>query len=205
MSFAGVLSVGTGLSHAIGRLSVQPGTFPHGITFCLSQAEVIKMEVSRSPERLVLIAKAESRKLEGMEQRQAALEASIGVRELVEALGLSERLSDYGITRDDFLGLPRNLPVLKTTPEHYRYWKQFTETQLCETPLQLFSRAFNVPLRSQERNKELLCGQRFDVPFAVQRFLRQSLRGLLESGMSEENLSRHSEEKSKTSLNGDES
>ncbi len=104
MSFAGVLSVGTGLSHAIGRTIGATWNIPHGITSCLTLAEVMRLEASRSPERLILIARAEGRKLEGSGQKEAALEASVGVVELVRALGLSKRLRAYGITQDD---LPR--------------------------------------------------------------------------------------------------
>lgn len=107
MSFAGVLSVGTGLSHAIGRTIGATWNIPHGITSCLTLAEVMRLEASRSPERLILIARAEGRKLEGLGQKEAALEASLGVRKLVQAIGLSKRLSDYGITRDDLPGIAR--------------------------------------------------------------------------------------------------
>lgn len=103
-SFAGVLSVGTGMSHAIGRTIGATWNIPHGITSCLTLAEVMRLEASRNPERLVLIAEAEGRKLEGLSQKEASLEASVGVSELVRALGLSKHLRDYGITRDD---LPR--------------------------------------------------------------------------------------------------
>lgn len=105
MSFAGVLSVGTGLSHAIGRTVGATWNIPHGITSCLTLAEVMRVEASSSPERLILIATAEGRKLEGLGQKEAALEASVGVSELVRALGLSKRLRDYGITRKDLLGI----------------------------------------------------------------------------------------------------
>jgi alcohol dehydrogenase len=107
MSFAGVLSVGTGLSHAIGRTVGATWNIPHGITSCLTLAEVMKMEASRGPERLILIAKAEGRKLDGLDEKKAALEASLGVGELVRALGLSKRLRDYGIARDDLSRIAR--------------------------------------------------------------------------------------------------
>ena len=107
MSFAGVLSVGTGLSHAIGRTIGATWNIPHGITSCLTLAEVMKLEASSNPERLILIAKAEGRKLEVLDQKEAALEASVGVGELVRALGLSKRLSDYGITKADLSKIAR--------------------------------------------------------------------------------------------------
>ncbi len=107
MSFAGVLSVGTGMSHAIGRTIGATWNIPHGITSCLTLAEVMRLEASRNPERLVLIAEAEGRKLEGLSQKEASLEASVGVSELVRALGLSKHLRDYGITLDDIPGIAR--------------------------------------------------------------------------------------------------
>ena len=107
MSFAGVLSVGTGLSHAIGRTIGATWNIPHGITSCLTLAEVMRMEASRGSDRLILIAKAEGRKLDGLDEKKAALEASLGVDELVRALGLSKRLGNYGITRDDLHRIAR--------------------------------------------------------------------------------------------------
>ena len=107
MSFAGVLSVGTGLSHAIGRTTGATWNIPHGITSCLTLAEVMKLEASRNPERLIQIAKAEGRKLEGLGEKEATLDASLGVGELVRALGLSKHLRDYGITRDDLPGIAK--------------------------------------------------------------------------------------------------
>ncbi len=107
LSFGGVLSVGTGLSHAIGRTIGATWNIPHGITSCMTLAEVMKLEASRTPERLILVAKAEGRRLEGLGLNEAALEASLGVSELVRVLELSKRLRDYGITRDDLLGIAR--------------------------------------------------------------------------------------------------
>lgn len=107
MSFAGVLSVGTGLSHAIGRTIGATWNIPHGVTSCLTLAEVMRAEASRSPERLILIAKAEGRNLERLGQKEASLEASVGVIELVQTLGLSKCLKDYGITGGDLSRIAR--------------------------------------------------------------------------------------------------
>jgi len=124
MSFAGVVSVGTGLSHAIGRTIGATWNIPHGITSCLTLAAVMKLEASRNPERLILIAKAEGRKLEGLGEKGAASEASFGVSELVRSLGLSKRLRDYGITRDD---LPR-IAKESASSEDYARALQVLET-----------------------------------------------------------------------------
>jgi len=102
MSFGGVLSVGMGLSHAIGRVIGATWNIPHGITSCLTLAEVMRMEAKRSPERLALIAKAEGRPIDGLPAYKAALSAADGVSELVGELGLSKRLRDYGIKKEDF-------------------------------------------------------------------------------------------------------
>jgi maleylacetate reductase len=109
MSDAGVVSVGTGLSHAIGRVIGASWNIPHGITSCLTLSEVMRMEASRSPERLALIAKAEGRNIEGVSVEKAALQAADGVSELVSGLGLSKRLRDYGIRKDDLQGIARDI------------------------------------------------------------------------------------------------
>lgn len=104
MSFAGVLSVGTGLSHSIGRVIGATWNIPHGITSCLTLPEVMRSELHGNEEMLAAIAKAEGRNLEGVPSQDAALEATNGVAELIGKLGLSKRLSDYGIRAGD---LPR--------------------------------------------------------------------------------------------------
>jgi alcohol dehydrogenase class IV len=104
MSFAGIVSVGMGLSHAIGRVIGATWNIPHGITSCLTLAEVMRMEAKRNPERLALIARAEGKNTKGLPAEKAAVEAAEGVSELVRGLGLSKRLRDYGIKKDD---LPR--------------------------------------------------------------------------------------------------
>jgi maleylacetate reductase len=104
MSFAGVVSVGMGLSHAIGRVIGATWNIPHGITSCLTLAEVMRIEARRNPERLALIARAEGKSIEGFPVEKAAVEAAEGVSEIVQVLGLSKRLRDYGIRKDD---LPR--------------------------------------------------------------------------------------------------
>ena len=108
MSFAGIVSVGMGLSHAIGRVIGATWNIPHGITSCLTLAEVMRMEAKRSPERLALIARAEGKSTEGIPVAKAAAEAAEGVSELVKGLGLSKRLRDYGIAKDDLQRIARD-------------------------------------------------------------------------------------------------
>ena len=109
MSFAGVVSVGTGLSHSIGRVIGATWNIPHGITSCLTLSEVMRMEAERTPERLALIASAEGKNTEGVPVDKIALEAADGVADLVRELGLSKRLRDYGITKDDLPKIARDV------------------------------------------------------------------------------------------------
>jgi alcohol dehydrogenase len=109
MSFAGVVSVGTGLSHSIGRVIGATWNIPHGITSCLTLSEVMRMEAKRNPERLAIVARAEGRNTEGVPVERAALEAADGVSDLVRGLGLSKRLRDYGISKDDLPRIARDV------------------------------------------------------------------------------------------------
>ena len=109
MSFAGVVSVGTGLSHSIGRVIGATWNIPHGITSCLTLSEVMRMEAKRNPERLALIARAEGKNTEGVPTDEAALDAADGVADLVRRLGLSKRLRDYGISKGDLPKIARDV------------------------------------------------------------------------------------------------
>lgn len=100
MSDAGVLSVGTGVSHSIGRVIGATWSIPHGITSCLTLAEVMRAQAERNRDRLVLIAEAEGRQTGS--QNQLAAAAADGVAQLVKELGLTKRLRDYRIQKTDF-------------------------------------------------------------------------------------------------------
>ena len=67
------------------------------------------MEAKRNPERLALIARAEGKNTEDVPVDKAALEAADGVTDLVHGLGLSKRLRDYGITKDDLPKIARDV------------------------------------------------------------------------------------------------
>ena len=108
MSFAGVQSVGTGLSHAIGRVIGATWNIPHGITSCLTLAQVMRHMAQKYPDRLALIASAEGQSMTGSNENDSALTASERVKELVKSLGLSKRLRDYGITKNDLPSIARD-------------------------------------------------------------------------------------------------
>jgi len=109
MSFAGVVSVGTGLSHSIGRVIGATWNIPHGITSCLTLSEVMRMEAKRNPERLALITRAEGKNTDGVPVDKAAMEAADGVAGLVRGLGLSKTLRNYGIRKDDLPKIARDV------------------------------------------------------------------------------------------------
>ena len=126
MSFAGVQSVGTGLSHAIGRVIGATWNIPHGITSCLTLAEVMKHQAKKYPDRLALIAQAEGQRVNLSDKSQLAPAAADGIREFVKNLGLSKRLSDYGITKNDLPSVAREA----SSPEEYPIALQVLETIL---------------------------------------------------------------------------
>ncbi len=114
MSDAGALSVGTGISHSIGRVIGATWDIPHGITSCLTLAEVMRTEAKRNPRRLMDIAAAEGKTTDGRVE-DVALSAADGVAELVEDLGLAKRLRDYGIKKTDFPAIAKQAG----TPEQF--------------------------------------------------------------------------------------
>ena len=115
MSFAGVQSVGTGLSHAIGRVIGAAWDIPHGITSCLTLAQVMRHQAQKYPDRLALIAQAAGQDPKGLSQTKLALSAADRVEELINDLGLSKRLSEYGIKREDLPSIARDA----SAPEEY--------------------------------------------------------------------------------------
>ena len=115
MSFAGVQSVGTGLSHALGRVIGATWDIPHGMTSCLTLGAVMRRQVQKYPERLALIADAEGLDSKGLSQSERALSAAERVEELVRQLGLSKKLSDYGINKENLPSIARDA----AGPEEY--------------------------------------------------------------------------------------
>jgi alcohol dehydrogenase class IV len=108
MSFAGVQSVGTGLSHAIGRVIGATWDIPHGITSCLTLAQVMRHQAQRHPARLTMIAQAEGEDPKGLSQDKLAILAAERVEALVKDLGLSKKLGNYGIKREDLPSIAKD-------------------------------------------------------------------------------------------------
>src|SRR5713226_297585 len=72
MSFAGVQSVGTGLSHAIGRVIGATWNIPHGITSCLTLPEVMTHQARKYPDRLALVAQVQGQDSKGLVKEKQA-------------------------------------------------------------------------------------------------------------------------------------
>jgi maleylacetate reductase len=115
MSYAGALSVGTGLSHAIGRTIGATWNIPHGITSCLTLAEVMRVQAGRIPMTLALIASAEGANIEGVSAEKAAELAADRVAELVRELGLAKKLRDYGVPKGALVNIASDVGQ----PEEY--------------------------------------------------------------------------------------
>src|SRR2546427_11044014 len=90
MSFAGVQSVGTGLSHAIGRVIGATWDIPHGITSCLTLAEVMRHQARQHPDRLGLIANGAGQDATGFSESRQGMAAPARVEQLDKNLRLSK-------------------------------------------------------------------------------------------------------------------
>jgi len=68
----------------------------------------MRHEAQKHPDRLAMIAQAEGQDLKGMSENKLALSAAQRVEDLVKDLGLSKRLSDYGIKKEDLPSIARD-------------------------------------------------------------------------------------------------
>jgi alcohol dehydrogenase class IV len=75
----------------------------------------MRQQARKYPDRLTLIAEAEGQDLKGLSKDKQAEYAADRVQELVKELGLSKRLRDYGIKREDLPSIARDA----SAPEEY--------------------------------------------------------------------------------------
>jgi alcohol dehydrogenase class IV len=120
MSYAGPISVGTGLSHAIGRVIGARYDIPHGITSCITLAEVMRMTASKTPERLIPIARAEGIQVDKITVEQAGLMAADRVTELLKELNLTRTLRSYNIPKQDLPKIAEEVGSQQNTSEVLR-------------------------------------------------------------------------------------
>ncbi|HSC71177.1 MAG TPA: iron-containing alcohol dehydrogenase, partial [Candidatus Methylomirabilis sp.] len=102
MSAFGFLSVGTGISHAIGHQLGGHCNVPHGQTSCVILPHAMDFNCQAAADRLALVAEAAGIDMRDLSTRQAATAAIGAVRRLVEDLGCPMRLRDVGVKESDF-------------------------------------------------------------------------------------------------------
>jgi len=102
MSIIGIISVGTGISHAIGHQLGGHCNVPHGQTSCIMLPHAMDFNFSVATDRLALVAEAAGIDIKELSTQQAAGAAIEAVRRLVKDLGCPTRLRDVGVRESDF-------------------------------------------------------------------------------------------------------
>ena len=102
MSAVGFMSVGTGISHAIGHQLGGHCNVPHGQTSCVILPHAMDFNLPAAADRLALVATAAGMDLRELSTQQAAVTGIQAVRRLVEDLGCPTRLRDVGVNESDF-------------------------------------------------------------------------------------------------------
>ncbi len=111
-SYFEVYDAPMGLSHNIGKIIGAKWEIPHGITSCITLPEVMKMYAHDSSGILCNLASQLGFSVGSPEE--SAMAFAKHVENFIHSLGLSKRLTDYGITEQD---LDYILSKLKGDPE----------------------------------------------------------------------------------------
>lgn len=98
-SYFEVYDAPMGLSHNIGKVIGAKWDIPHGITSCITLPEVMKMYAHDSPGILCSLAGKLGFSVGSPEESAMALAKH--VENFIHSLGLTRRLTDYGITEQD--------------------------------------------------------------------------------------------------------
>lgn len=98
-SYFEVFDAPMGLSHNIGKVIGAKWEIPHGITSCITLPQIMKMYAIEHPEILAGVSEALGFSAES--QKQAAERLARHVEAFIERLGLTKRLTDYGISETD--------------------------------------------------------------------------------------------------------
>ncbi|MGD0624088.1 MAG: iron-containing alcohol dehydrogenase [Thermodesulfobacteriota bacterium] len=102
MSIIGLISVRTGISHAIGHQLGGHCNVPHGQTSCIMLPHAMDFNLPIATDRLALVAEAAGLDMRERSTQQAARAAIESVRRLVKDLGCPTRLRDVGVKESDF-------------------------------------------------------------------------------------------------------
>ncbi|WP_051791451.1 iron-containing alcohol dehydrogenase [Amycolatopsis jejuensis] len=121
-SIFGLMNVSLGLSHGIGhQLGARCGV-PHGVTSCVMLPTVLEFNLSHTEARQRDIAKIFAGAGSGA-NASVELGAASLIRSFVASLGLPTRLSEVGVSRDDFPALARDAMadlIVATNPRPVR-------------------------------------------------------------------------------------
>jgi maleylacetate reductase len=102
LSMLGVDNVTLGLSHGIGHQIGARCGVPHGVTSCVMLPTVMAYMMDARPRRLADLAAVMDPAIGTVSETEAAERAPELVREFVSGLGLPTRLSEVGVSDDDF-------------------------------------------------------------------------------------------------------
>ena len=102
MSFHAGTNVWVGLSHGIGHQLGARADVPHGVTSCIMLPRVMEYNRSVTAPQQRRIAEAMGIRTAGMSDEQASISAVSALEDLIDKLGIPRRLSDWGVTREDF-------------------------------------------------------------------------------------------------------
>ncbi len=114
-SYFEVYDAPMGLSHNIGKVIGAKWDIPHGITSCITLPEVMKIYAEEAPDILSSLAGQLGFSV-GTPEESAKAFAKY-VENFIHSLGLSRRLTDYGITEQD---IDYILTKLKGDPDRIR-------------------------------------------------------------------------------------
>lgn len=98
-SYFEVYDSSMGLSHNIGKIIGARWEIPHGITSCITLPEVMKMYAGENPE--VLCNLSTELGFSVGSRKESAMRMARYIENFIQNLGLSRRLTDYGITEQD--------------------------------------------------------------------------------------------------------
>lgn len=111
-----------GLAHALAIPLGAHFKIPHGVVNAILLPEVMKFNLIGNPEKFKEIAKIFGEKIDGLSDREAAESAVKAIRQLNKDIGITQKLSDYGLEEGhlDFIAeeamLSGNVPVNPVKP-----------------------------------------------------------------------------------------